>query len=148
MDLQGADVEADAVLIDGRGGDLANGRFDCCLGCLARSEQIEVARRSVRFSDPDREQHGALQDELVPATRTRQAEQEALSRVVHERQREVLAALLGDLQEPGPDGRRDVDRSLSLHDAIASQYGRITRVIRSRSACRHSSSTVPFRRRR
>jgi len=74
--------------------------------------------------------------------------QEAFGGVVHERQREVLATLLRDLQESRSYRGSEVHGRLLFHDAIASQYGRITRVIRSRSAWRHRSSTGPFRRRR
>ena len=76
----------------------------------------------------------SVQDELFPESRSRQAIQEAFGRVVHQRQCEVLATLLGHLQQSCPYRCSDIDRSFPRHHDIASQYGRITRVIRSRSA--------------
>jgi len=94
MDLQCVHVERQPVIVDFRCCNLADCRVNRCLGWLAHAEKIEVSCRSVALADADRKEQRAFQDELFPVSRLGQAIQEAFGRVVHERQREVLATLL------------------------------------------------------
>ena len=117
MHLQRARVEDETIVIDGRRNDLADRGVDGCFSGFAQPEKIEISCRSILFSDAHGEQHGSLEDELVPMLRPGQAVQETLGGVIHEREREVFAALLGQFEQKCPHRRGDVRRRrLSRHD--------------------------------
>ena len=121
MHLQTINIEHQTIVIDFRCDDIANCGGDSCFGGLAQTEEIEVSCRSVLLADADRKQQGAFQDELVSVFRLGQSIQEPFAGVVHERQREVFAALLRHLEQSCPHRGRDVRRRLSRHADIASQ---------------------------
>ena len=121
MHLEVINIEHQAVVINFRCGDVANGGSDSRFGGLAKAEKIEVSCWPVSLADSDREQHGTLQDEPVSVLRLRQSIQEPLGSVVHERQREIFAPLLRHLEQSCPHGCRYIDWRLARHDDIASQ---------------------------
>jgi hypothetical protein len=65
MHLQGTHIENQAIVINLRRGNLTNGGVDGPCRGLSHAEKIEVLGRPVWFPDPNREQHCALQDELL-----------------------------------------------------------------------------------
>jgi len=69
MHLQAGEIEDQTVVVNRHGDELTDGGVDGHFDGRAHSEQIEIACGSVLLADPDREQHRALQDELVSQSR-------------------------------------------------------------------------------
>ena len=137
----GSRVELEPVL--GRHlADLPQDRLHARYLGVARAEQIEVPCRPVGFPAPEREEHGALQDEGVRVGRLGEAVEEPLDAVPREHELEVLPALLRAVEEPLAHRGREIPRLAGAH-AWASRYGRITFATRQIRANFQSSSSPP-----
>ena len=65
------------------------------------------------------EEAGALQNEAVPVPRLRESEEEALDRVLREREVVVLTSGSRTVEQSLQDGGREVRRLLRLHDVAS-----------------------------
>ena len=74
----------------------------------AVTQEIEIARAAKRLFEPRQQQHGTLEDETVGVSGLREAIEQALNRIVREDQIEILALLLADPKEAGPNRGPDV----------------------------------------
>ena len=75
---------------------------------ISVTEEIEIARAAKGLFEPCHQQHGALQDEAVGVAGLRETVKQALDRIVREDQIEILALLLADPEEAGPNRGPDV----------------------------------------
>ena len=87
----------------------------------------------MRLVFPQREQHGALEHELVAMLRHRQPVQKALEGEPLEGAGDLLALVLRLVLEPPRDGSGQVCRRAVAHSRD-SRYGRMTLVMRQASA--------------
>ena len=79
---------------------------------IAITQEIEIARAAKRLIEPRHQQHGAFQYETVGVSGLREAIEQALDCIVREDQIEILALLLTDSEETGPNRGADVLDSL------------------------------------
>ncbi len=91
-----------AIVIDDDNTDRAKRLGHALDGRLAGTEQIEIAGRPERIGDPGREQHRALEDELVALRRHAEAIQQALDGIARQQDLEIAAGLLGALEQQRP----------------------------------------------
>jgi len=63
--FQRVHIKDQAIVVNLGRCDLSDGAVDTGFGGLSHAEQIEVPGGPILFPDPDREQHGTLQDELL-----------------------------------------------------------------------------------
>ena len=75
---------------------------------IAVGQKIEIARAAKRLIEPCHQQHGTLENETIGVSRLREAIEQALDRIVCEDQVEILALLLADPEETGPNRGPDV----------------------------------------
>jgi hypothetical protein len=75
----------------------------------------------VRTAGPEREQHGALEDEQSGISRLTQTKEEPFQPVPQENEVEILAALFGQVEKPLANGRDQIARGPCLHETTASR---------------------------
>lgn len=103
-------VENDAVL-DRDAGDVAEGLDHGFQIARAEAEQVGVARGPVRHVVPEREQQRALEQKSIRMLGLAQAIEDALQRETDQHLIEIHALRLGDVEQAGAHGSRDVIHS-------------------------------------
>ena len=142
---QGCRVEHEAIDDHRCRTDLAHRREDVLGLVAAVAGEVEVARRPVQRSAPQREQRGALEHVVVAVRRLTESVEEPLGGVALQRELHVLATFAYLVAQPLSDRLGGVFLAL-LHDS-ASKYTRITLRARHISAARTISSTLALRER-
>ena len=100
-DLERARIENDAVVLGPHRGNVVEHIAKVGLARVAKAEQVQISRRTMRLPCPHGEERRALQYEPACMRRRGQSVQQPLVDVSQQHQLKVIATLLGELEQLG-----------------------------------------------
>ena len=92
----------EAVVLDRHGAYLAERGDESGDFAIAKSEQVEVARRAMKLTFPQHEKQRALEDEVVAVRRDAKPVEQPLGGVAAEDELEILTTLAREIEQPLP----------------------------------------------